>query len=176
MIYGWLLNQLEQEYTLDHIYYMDEAGINSTACYEWGWSLKGTRCHSSRLGGYGQRRNFIAAIQANKPQEWLIPWVVKGTVSRSTVECWLTAFGEQLGHQNTDNPSSVLIMDNAPFHKKGKLKQMAQQYGIRLVYLPAYSPDLNPIEKCWAKLKHICRLLLGREMTLDEAIDQAFNM
>lgn len=50
-------------------------------------------------------------------------------------------------------PEQVVIMDNATFHKGGRIQELIESYGCRILYLPPYSPDLNRIEKCWAWLK-----------------------
>ena len=50
-------------------------------------------------------------------------------------------------------PGQVVIMDNATFHKSEKTKRLIEEAGCQLVYLPVYSPDLNPIEKYWANMK-----------------------
>ena len=47
----------------------------------------------------------------------------------------------------------TIIMDNAAFHRKNKLEELAQKHGFKLLFLSAYSPDFNPIEKTWANLK-----------------------
>jgi len=173
-VYQWLLSRLKQQYNSDEIFYMDEAGINSTERYPRGWEKQGKRCEQARPGGYGKRRNFISAIRASD-KDWQVPWVITGTVNRTVVEHWLTAFGDDLRKTMAQPSSVVLIMDNASFHKGGKLRGIARRYGIRLLYLPAYSPDLNPIERCWARLKHQIRLLLGNGETLDDAIDTMFR-
>ena len=49
--------------------------------------------------------------------------------------------------------NSVIVMDNAPFHRKLQLANLASSYNKKLIFLPPYSPDLNPIEKFWASLK-----------------------
>ena len=54
-------------------------------------------------------------------------------------------------------PQSVLIMDNATFHKRKDIQLLIQEAGHKLLYLPPYSPDLNPIEHAWAKPKTIRR-------------------
>ena len=54
-------------------------------------------------------------------------------------------------------PESVIILDNASFHKSPKLEIIAKENGHRLLYLPAYSPDFNPIEHWWAKIKNQIR-------------------
>lgn len=68
----------------------------------------------------------------------------------------------------------VLILDNASFHRSEKTKKIVEEAGYRLLFLPPYSPDLNPIEKCWANLKVKIREILrtGKEFitSVDEAI------
>ena len=94
-VYQWLLEHLESKYDKDHLLYMDEAGISATDCYQWGWSKKGIVCDIARLGGRGQRRNFISAIRASD-KDWREPWVIKGTINRAVFTQWLTALGESL--------------------------------------------------------------------------------
>ena len=64
--------------------------------------------------------------------------------------------------------NSVIVMDNAAFHKGKEMKSIIEDAGHTLLYLPAYSPDLNPIEKKWAQAKHIRR-------STNCSIDQIFN-
>lgn len=54
-------------------------------------------------------------------------------------------------------PKSVVIMDNAAFHKSPRIPEMLTDYGHQLLFLPPYSPDLNPIEKKWAQSKKLRR-------------------
>ena len=132
-------------------------------------------CQLPRPGGRGEKRNGISAIRLSD-HRWQVPWVVAGNINWAVVEQWLEALGKAL-QQNLENPiPSVLIWDNARFHFGGRLEAIARKYHIRLVQLPAYSPDLNPIEPCWAVLKHYARLAMGNGSTLDDAIDYAFNM
>lgn len=49
--------------------------------------------------------------------------------------------------------NSVLVMDNAPIHKRGNINRLCEDAGVLLVYLPTFSPDMNPIEKCWSVMK-----------------------
>ena len=68
----------------------------------------------------------------------------------------------------------VLILDNASFHRSEKTKQLVEEFGCKLLFLPPYSPDLNPIEKYWANLKVKIRELLRYIGNFTEAIDKAF--
>ena len=68
----------------------------------------------------------------------------------------------------------VIVMDNASFHKSKKTKELIESVGCRLFFQPAYSPDLNPIEKQWAILKKKFRKHKHKFNTFDEAVDYAF--
>lgn len=126
-------------------------------------------------GGRGEKRNWISAIRSSD-HCWQMPWVVAGNINRQVVEQWLEALGKSL-QQGQEKPIPyVLIWDNASIHLGGNLEAIARKYQIRIVQLPAYSPDLNPIESCWAVLKQYARLAMGKGSTLDDAIDCAFNM
>ncbi len=70
----------------------------------------------------------------------------------------------------------VVILDNASFHKGTDLQLIAEEMGVTVIYLPAYSPDLNPIEKFWANLKRNIRKLIKKCNNLQEAITKAFNI
>ena len=69
-------------------------------------------------------------------------------------------------------PGDVVVMDNLSAHKVDGVRQMIEAAGAELLYLPPYSPDLNPIEKAWAKLKQLLRAAKTRSK---EALDQAIT-
>lgn len=74
----------------------------------------------------------------------------------------------------TLHPGDIVIMDNLRAHKAGGIREAIEQTGARVLYLPPYSPDLAPIERCWSKLKSILRTAKARTReALDEAIVQA---
>jgi transposase len=70
----------------------------------------------------------------------------------------------------------VVIMDNASFHKSLETRHIIERAGCKLRYLPTYSPDLNPIEKLWARLKKIIRYARRTFDDIISAIDYAFNV
>lgn len=73
-------------------------------------------------------------------------------------------------------PGDVVVMDNLGAHKVKGVKQAIESAGARLLYLPPYSPDMNPIEMCWSKIKQILRSLGARSAeALGEAIEAAFK-
>lgn len=68
----------------------------------------------------------------------------------------------------------VVVMDNLPAHKVQSVRALIEARGARLIYLPPYSPDLNPIEKCWSKIKtHLRAVKAGTYDALSEALKQA---
>jgi transposase len=67
-------------------------------------------------------------------------------------------------------PGAVVVLDNLSSHKVSRLEQIIRSAGAELLYLPPYSPDLNPIEKAWSKLK---QLLRGAKARTQEALEQA---
>ena len=65
---------------------------------------------------------------------------------------------------------SVIIMDNGSFDKKGDLNRIADWYGLRIIWLPPYSPDKNAIEKSWGSMKNWLRLNAKKHGTIQEGI------
>lgn len=121
--------------------YVDEAGVDDTLDYAYGWSLKGTRCLAERLGHHTKRVSMIAAWCLGKV---LAPMIFTGTCDRIVVETW---FDKVL--LPVLEPGQVVILDNASFHCKAKLKTLLEPLECRLLALPTYSPDLNYTEPLW---------------------------
>ena len=72
-------------------------------------------------------------------------------------------------------PGQVVILDNASFHKSRKLKELAEAAKCELLYLPPYSPDLNPIEKFWANLKAKIRKVIDKARDIQDTITIALK-
>ncbi len=73
------------------------------------------------------------------------------------------------------NPGQVVVMDNATFHKGGRIEQLLQAVGCQVLYLPPYSPDLNPIEQCWSWLKSRIRKKLEQFDCLRDAVEDVLR-
>ena len=74
------------------------------------------------------------------------------------------------------NKSTVVVMDNASFHRKKRLNDLAQQYGIKIIFLPPYSPELNLIEHCWNWLKKKIANLILFSTSFDDIIYSIFQV
>jgi transposase len=72
------------------------------------------------------------------------------------------------------NPGQVVVMDNASFHKSQRTKELIASVGCRILFLPPYSPDLNPIEKFWANMKRWIKNRISDFKELLDGIEQFF--
>ena len=126
-----------------------------------GYSLKGTRCYGQRAWGERGRINAIGALQDNR---LLTVSLFEETINTATFNSWIE---HDLLPKLTKK--SVVIMDNATFHKDKTMQEQLINAEITLEYLPPYSPDLNPIEHKWAQDKSLRR-------ALNCSIDELFQL
>ena len=133
--------------------FIDESGFSHDMPRLYGYAPKGTRCLGRHDWGAKGRTNVIGALllgvlltvslfKTNVNTEIFTFWVIHDLIPKLP-------------------PKSVVIMDNATFHKGVLMKKAIEEAGHTLLYLPPYSPDLNPIEKKWAQAKAIRRRVGG---------------
>lgn len=127
------------------IVYIDESGIEEQIAKDRGWGIKGKPLIGKRSGKYYQRTNIVAGIVNNKP---IAPFVFKGSCNSELFNKWV-----EEGLVKELEVGQVVVMDNAAFHRSPKTRQLIEEAGCKLIFLPPYSPDLNPIEKFWANMK-----------------------
>lgn len=96
--------------------------------------------------------------------------VFKGTCNTAVFNTWLS-----LVLIPNLRPGQIIIMDNASFHKSAKTKDLIESAGCKLLYLPPYSPELNPIERTWANIKRKIRTFLEAGQDLGSSINYAFE-
>lgn len=150
------------------VVYIDESGMDRRDDYSYGWNEKGERFHALKSGRRQGRVNMIAAL-CN--QQLMAPFTVEGSCNRNVFETWLeTCLVPVL------KPGQVVTMDNATFHKGGRIEQLIRDAGCEVLYLPPYSPDLNKIEKCWSWLKSRIRKQLDQFETLRETIEHVLRL
>jgi transposase len=103
-------------------------------------------------------------------QQLMAPFTVEGACNRVVFETWLeTCLIPVL------QPNQVVIVDNATFHHGGRIAELIEAAGCRLLYLPPYSPDLNRIEKCWAWLKSRIHQGLSIAASLRDAMESVLK-
>lgn len=143
--------------------------------YAYGWAQKGECCHAKRTGKSRHRISFISAI-IGECRKFIAPIVFEGSCTRQVVEAWLKELMKALPKDSEGHVlPHVIVMDNASYHKNGELERIAQAHQCILLYLPPYSPDLNPIEQCWAVLKNKVKQALAQGEELMPSICAAFN-
>lgn len=130
-----------------------------------GRGLRGEKVHGEVSGKRFARESIIAALFQGK---LLSPMCYQGTCNTELFNAWL----KQVLIPEL-KPGQVLILDNATFHRSEASKKLVEAAGCELLFLPPYSPDLNPIEKCWANLKRKVREILPSVTKFTEAVDQA---
>lgn len=113
------------------------------------------------------RTSIIAGLIGSQP---VAPLYFQGYCDTQVVLTWLN---KELLPRLT--AGMTLIFDNASFHKSAEIRGAIEAAGCQLLFLPPYSPDLNPIEQYWAKLKAAIRRLKTGVMTLEEALCQVFK-
>lgn len=142
--------------------------MDSRDDYAYGWNERGARFHALKSGRRESRVNMIAAL-CN--QQLIAPFTVEGACNRTVFETWLdTCLLPVL------KPGQVIVLDNATFHKGGRIEQLIQSVGCQLLYLPPYSPDLNKIEKCWSWIKSRIRKKLGQFECLRDAMEYVLRL
>lgn len=145
---------------------MDETGIDKYLYREYGYAPKGEQLHG-QISGRKYARTGIVAAQMGK--EILAPCTYDGTMNHERFEDW---FGNHL--LPILPKETVIVMDNASFHRKEPLYCLAQKHECFLIFLPPYSPQLNPIEHFWSWLKRTLSKILPKLSSFDEALFAAF--
>jgi transposase len=147
---------------------VDETGVDDFLYREYGWSARGERVFGIISGRKFKRTGIVAAQLGRTIIE---PLQYNGTMDSALFEAWF-----EMRLLRALPPKSVIVMDNASFHRKSKLIPLAEKAGFRLIFLPPYSPNLNPIEHFWAWLKrHLCKTL-HLHSSFNNALSSAFQV
>ena len=134
-----------------------------------GRARAGSRCHAKTPCGHWKTLTMLSSIRLDGSTECV---VVDGPMDK-------TMFSEYIAQILCPSlrPNDIVVMDNLPAHKNSAVAEHIKKCGAELLYLPPYSPDLNPIENMWSKVK---QLLRGMEMrtydTLEKGIAGALGM
>src|ERR1700751_2322565 len=141
-----------------HLVFIDETWLKTSMAPLRGWGPKGERLRGFAPQGHWRTLTFLGALRCDR---LTAPCVFDGPING---QCFRAYVEQQL--VPTLKPGDIVIMDNLGSHKAAPNRQMIQAAGARLWYLPPYSPDLNPIEQTFAKIKHWMRLAQRR--TIDD--------
>jgi transposase len=128
-----------------HLVFVDESGASTQMTRRYGRSPVGQRLVWPVPQGHYQTTTMLAAVRLKGPQA---PWLFDGPMDGELFLAW-TKQGLVPGLQAGD----VVILDNLSTHKVAGVREAIEAAGARLEYLPPYSPDFNPIENLWSKVK-----------------------
>lgn len=143
------LRHLIKDYGSENIIYIDESGFKAHCGRRDGWAMRGEKIFCDVPGKRGKTTNLIMAQKGKgKGAPWLAPMLFEQSCTMHTVNAWI----ENALLKELDQPS-VIVMDNAPFHNKTKIKALLEEQGHTFLPLPPYSPDLNPIENTFGAIK-----------------------
>ena len=145
--------------------FIDETWTKTNMAPLRGWAPCGRRLTAKVPHGHWKTTTFLAALRYDRiDAPWLLEGPIDGESFRIYVEKVLLP---------TLRPGDIVIMDNLGSHKGKAVRQLIRSVGAKLFFLPKYSPDLNPIEQVFAKLKHLLRKAAARTIeTVSAAIGQ----
>jgi transposase len=148
--------------------FVDESGFQLGMCPAYGRSPIGERCLAQSPRHRSDNTNLIAALSVHGVQATM---TLEGSVDAEVFELFI-----EHTLLPTLRPGQIVIWDNYKIHKSAKTRQLIETHGCQVIYLPTYSPDLNPIEEAFSKIKAFVRRakVLVRD-ALDTAISQALQ-
>ncbi len=148
--------------------FVDEMGADVSLSPLYAWSRRGERAFGSAPRNWGKNVTLLASMSAEGMGGCL---AVEGATTRGVFEAYL----ERVLAPSL-RPGQVVVMDNLSSHKGGRVREIVEGRGCEILYLPPYSPDLNPIEGAFAKLKGRLRASAARSReTLVEAMGAALD-
>jgi transposase len=134
--------------------FIDETWIKTNMAPLRGWKAKGKRLRGFAPHGRWRTLTFLGALRCDR---LAAPCVFDGPING---QCFRAYVEQQL--VPVLKPGDIVIMDNLGSHKSAALRQVVRAAGAKLWFLPPYSPDLNPIEQAFAKIKHWMRMAQKR--------------
>ena len=155
-------------FSANNLVFLDESGCNTDMTRQYAYAQGGSRAVDSAPLSKPKNATILSSIQLDGSLHYT-------TFSGGTTVEKFKQYLEN-GLLPYLNPDSVLVMDNMKSHHAKAIKQLPEEAKIRYVFLPPYSPDLNPIENLWSKVKALLRKFKARTLeTLPDAIQRAFR-
>lgn len=153
-------------WVISHLKFIDESWMNIGMTRRYGRAAAGLRVVEAVPMHRGTRLTMLAAIGLSGVSA---EWVIEGAIDGEAFAVYLR---EVLGP--TLKPGDIVVLDNLKVHKVAAVEAAINACGARLEYLPPYSPDFNPIERCWSKIKTALRTAKARTVEeLMKALKQA---
>lgn len=151
----------------ENIVYIDESGVDHNAIRSNCWTERGNKIIGERSGKRRLRTSVMAALNGD---EIKAPIRFSGTANTALFLYWLEKILLPVLKEG-----QVVIMDNCSIHKSAKVLELIESCGCKLIYLPPYSPDFNPIENYWAVMKNNIKKIRDKFDCIVSAIDYTLN-
>ncbi len=152
---AWFEGQLDLDPA--RLVFIDETWASTNMARRRGRAPKGERLRASIPHGHWKTTTFVAGLRLTG---MAAPFVLDGPINRDAFE----AYVEKILVPELE-PGDIVVMDNLSSHKGPRIRELIEAAGARLIYLPPYSPDFNPTENAFAKLKALLRK--AAERTVD---------
>jgi len=163
---AWFEGQLDLDPT--KLVFIDETSLSTSMARRFGWAPRGERCRASIPFAHWKTTTFVAGLRVDSlDAPMMIEGALDGEAFRAYVEQVLAP---------TLSQGDTVVMDNVPLHKVAGVGEAIAAKGARVLYLPAYSPDFDPIEKFFSKFKSILQRIAARTAdALEAAVAEALR-
>jgi transposase len=151
--------------SVKNLVYVDETGIEQCLYREYARAPRGQKVTGVISGKKFKRTNIVAGLCQ---KSWVAPFQYDGYTDSGLFEFWFeNCLLKEISRK-------FIVLDNATFHRKTRLIELAEKKKCKVIFLPPYSPDLNPIENKWAWLKQKLRDCISNYDSFDDAVRAVF--
>jgi transposase len=152
----------------ERLIFLDESGVTTEMTRRYGRALGSARVQEGTPAGHWKTLTVLGAVCQSG-------WVATMTIQAATDGEVFRAYLEHVLCPQLKS-GQIVVMDNLSAHKVNGVRALIEAAGAELRYLPPYSPDFNPIEKCWSKVKQALRATKARTLeTLEQAMADALT-
>ena len=163
---AWFEGQLDLDPL--KLVFLDETSISTNMARRFGWAPRGERCRASVPFGHRETQTLIAALRIDRIDA---PMTIDGALDGAAFLAWV-----EQALAPTLRAGETVVMDNVPVHKVAGVREAISARGAGVLYLPPYSPDFNPIEESFSKIKAILERIAARTAdALQEAVAEALR-
>jgi transposase len=148
--------------------FIDETWVKTNMAPLRGWGDRGVRLIAHAPAGHWRTMTFLAALRHDRIDA---PWVINGPINGEIFRAYV-----QTQLLKTLKQGDIVVVDNLGSHKGREVRKMIRATGAKLFFLPPYSPDLNPIEQLFSKIKQHMRKAMARSLdAVHDAIANALD-
>ena len=163
-LWGWLVSRFD----VRRLVFVDESGMHTSMDRLRSRAPKGERAYGNVPRNRGKNTTLIASMSLHGMGEAMC---IRGATDSGIFEAYVERFLAP-----TLSEGQVVVLDNLGAHRTRRVRELIEAKGAELVFLPAYSPDLNPIEEAFSKIKNVLRKLAARtHEALLEAMEEALS-